>query len=169
LNEPFITSIMGIFKISYFVIHLRKFKRANFFKVYLTNPSTRSALFSPIKSNNEFIGNMVETAIYSQWKHSYKSKLFYARWKTGEVDIVRLNNEGSPVWCVEIKWSDKCIDDEFQLKNIISFCKKHNIAIVYCTTLDRHVVKRSDNLDFKFLPSALYCYTIGKNRVKHSD
>ena len=42
----------------------KRFKRDNFFKIYLTNPSLRSALFSPITSTDEMIGNMVETAIF---------------------------------------------------------------------------------------------------------
>src|SRR5262249_46852261 len=38
-----------------------RFQRANFFKVYLTNPSVRSALFSPLSQDDESIGNLAET------------------------------------------------------------------------------------------------------------
>jgi len=38
-------------------------------KIYLTNPSLRCALFSPIKETDPFAGNLVETAIFSQWHH----------------------------------------------------------------------------------------------------
>ena len=44
----------------------KRFKRDNFFKIYLTNPSLRSALFSPITATDEMIGNMVETALLPQ-------------------------------------------------------------------------------------------------------
>lgn len=47
----------------------KAFQRANFFKIYLTNPSLRCALFSPIKETDAFAGNLVETAIFSQWHH----------------------------------------------------------------------------------------------------
>jgi len=81
----------------------KKFTRANFFKVYLTNPSLRSALFSPITSSDDFIGNMVETAIFAQWQHSPNLPLYYARWGSGEIDIVKLNLRQKPDWCIEIK------------------------------------------------------------------
>lgn len=35
----------------------RRFKRANFFKIYLTNPSMRAALFSPIKEGGDATGD----------------------------------------------------------------------------------------------------------------
>ena len=47
----------------------KRFKRDNFFKIYLTNPSLRTALRTPITSTDEMIGNMVETAIFAQWMH----------------------------------------------------------------------------------------------------
>ena len=47
----------------------KKFQRANFYKIFLTNPGLRTALFSPIQATDDSFGNMVETAIYSQWLH----------------------------------------------------------------------------------------------------
>jgi len=62
----------------------QRLKRVTTFKVYLTNPSMRAALFGNIKTNSEFIGELTETAIYSQWLHSdIIDNLFYARWKRG--------------------------------------------------------------------------------------
>ena len=43
----------------------KRFKRANFFKVYLTNPSIRSALFSPITNEDPAMGEVSETAVFS--------------------------------------------------------------------------------------------------------
>ena len=75
----------------------KKFKRVTSFKVYLTNPSLRTALFSPIIETDKETGNMVETAIFSQWMHRENLDLKYARWKMGrsegEVDIVLLDNK----------------------------------------------------------------------------
>jgi len=48
----------------------KRFRRAYYFKVYLTNPSIRSALFAPIAENDEFMGPLAETGIFSQWFHS---------------------------------------------------------------------------------------------------
>src|ERR1019366_3913757 len=63
----------------------KRFHRANFFKVYLTNPSMRAALFSPVKADDSVVRSLAETAIFSQWFHSDKT-LYYARWQDGEVD-----------------------------------------------------------------------------------
>ena len=58
----------------------KRFKRDNFFKIYLTNPSLRSALFAPITAMDELMGNMVETAIFAQWMHRDWFTPWYARW-----------------------------------------------------------------------------------------
>ncbi|WP_417361416.1 ATP-binding protein [Galbibacter sp.] len=75
----------------------KKFKRITSFKVYLTNPSLRTALSSHITETDNEMGNMVETAIFSQWMHRENLDLKYARWKMGrsegEVDIVLLDNK----------------------------------------------------------------------------
>jgi hypothetical protein len=49
--------------------------------VYLTNPSLRTALFSPVIETDSEMGNMVESAVLSQWMHREKLDLTYARWK----------------------------------------------------------------------------------------
>src|SRR5690606_35841405 len=50
-------------------INAKRLKRITSFKVYLTNPSLRTALSSPISESDQEMGNMVETAILSQWIH----------------------------------------------------------------------------------------------------
>ena len=86
----------------------KRFKRDNFFKIYLTNPSLRSALFSPITATDDMIGNMVETAIFSQWMHREWFTPRYARWSTGEVDMVGLSDSNlKAAWALEIKWSNR--------------------------------------------------------------
>jgi predicted AAA+ superfamily ATPase len=67
-------------------INAKTFKRATRFKVYLTNPSMRAALFGTIEEGDEAMGSLVETAIFSQWLH-IDNRLHYARWSDGEVDI----------------------------------------------------------------------------------
>lgn len=140
----------------------KKFKRANFFKVYLTNPSLRSALFSPISIDDDFIGNMVETAIFSQWNHS-ESSLYYARWGTGEVDMVMLNKRQKPKWCVEIKWSNRYATNPTELKNIRTFCQKHELSKLIVTTEDINKEKELNGIKYEFVPSSLYCFKVGWN------
>ncbi|HVW62828.1 MAG TPA: ATP-binding protein [Puia sp.] len=139
------------------------FKRANFFKIYLTNPSLRCALFSPLSESDNFIGNLVETAIYSQWQHSGEP-LYYARWNNGEIDIVSLEKSSQkPDWIVEVKWTNKLAEDPRELKNIRSFSLQHNISSPRITTYDISKNEDLDGLNYKFTPSSLYCYTVGRN------
>ncbi|WP_245827053.1 ATP-binding protein [Reichenbachiella faecimaris] len=143
----------------------KKFKRANFFKVYLTNPSLRSALFSPIQISDEFIGNMVETAIFSQWQHNYFFQLFYARWQNGEVDLVHMPDGLKFSMCLEIKWSNRFVDNPHELKSAIHFCKRHKISQLKITTIDITEVKKYQNIDFHFVPASLYAYEVGRNSI----
>ncbi|MDO3644684.1 ATP-binding protein [Mucilaginibacter sp. L3T2-6] len=147
-------------------INAKKFKRANFFKIYLTNPSLRTALFSPIGADDDFIGNMVETAIFSQWSHNTEFTPYYARWKDGEVDIVGLNIKQKPSWAVEIKWSNRYVKSIQKLANLKSFCIKNNISVTLVTTLDIEEIKTDNNLTYDFSPSSTYCYTVGRNAVE---
>jgi predicted AAA+ superfamily ATPase len=148
-------------------INSKKFKRATAFKIYLTNPSLRSALFSPIKDDDDFIGNMVETAIFSQWSHNSSFIPYYARWNKGEVDIVSLSSsKQKPQWAVEIKWSNRFVKSLSKLSNLKSFCKKNNLERTLVTTLDIEEIKEDDGLIYDFTPSSLYCYTVGRNAVE---
>ncbi len=147
-------------------INAKKFKRANFFKIFLTNPSLRSALFSPISATDDFIGNMVETAIYSQWSHNSEFLPYYARWNSGEVDIVGLNNKQKPSWAVEIKWSNKYVKDLKLLNNLKSFCLKNGITRTLVTSKSIEEVKSDSQVQFDFTPSSIYCYTVGRNAVE---
>ena len=83
----------------------RRFKRATSFKVYLTNPSMRAALFGYIDAEAGAMGALTETAVFSQWLHSsYINNLYYSRWKGGEVDIVALNTKNQKAaWAAEVE------------------------------------------------------------------
>ncbi len=143
----------------------KTFARAHCFKVYLTNPSMRAALFGNVKDDSEHIGALVETAIYSQWQHSDMSTLYFARWKTGEIDIVNLNRLFKPVWMVEVKWSDRPFHDHKLLNNCIEFINKNpsidSDPLITSKTIQKNLTYR-DN-EFIFIPSSLYAYTLGLN------
>ncbi len=143
----------------------KRFKRANFFKVYLTNPSIRAALFSPVGANDQAMGTLVETAIFSQWFHSDSPK-YYARWKNGEVDIVQLGHEQQPDWVVEVKWSDRIVRHPEELKGLTEFCKKHEVIDTLVTT--RTVLSSGifDGVPIEFEPASEYCLDLGRNIIK---
>jgi uncharacterized protein len=149
----------------------KRLKRITSFKVYLTNPSLRTALFSPIIETDSEMGNMVETAVLSQWMHREKLDLTYARWKEGrnegEVDLVLVDDKKyKPQWGVEIKWSNRYFEKPNELKSLIHFCKSNHFQKALVTSIDLLGVKQIEGLLFSFLPASIYCYNIGDITLK---
>jgi predicted AAA+ superfamily ATPase len=149
----------------------KKFKRVTSFKVYLTNPSLRTALFSPIEETDSETGNMVETAIFAQWMHREKMDLKYSRWKIGrtegEVDMVSIDNKRfKPLWCVEIKWSNRYFEKPKELNSLVYFATKNGLKAAVVTTIDILDNQTIDGLSITFLPAAVYAYNIGAITLK---
>lgn len=152
-------------------VNAKRLKRITSFKVYLTNPSLRTALFSPISETDSEMGNIVETAVLSQWMHREKLDLTYARWKDGrnegEVDLVLVDDKKyKPVWGVEIKWSNRYFDKPQELKSLIQFCKSNSFDKSLVTSIDQLGVKTIENISLSFLPASIYCYNIGDITLK---
>ncbi len=148
----------------------KKFSRANYFKIYLTNPSLRSALFTPLQATDKLMGTMVETAIYAQWLQREWFEPWYARWTVGkfqgEVDMVGLSPQNfKPIWALEIKWSNRYFEHVGELKSIMSFCEANHLKSALVTTIDKSGSQDLKKLKIHFLPSALYAYTVGKNTI----
>jgi len=144
----------------------KRFRRANFFKVYLTNPSMRAASFSPIKPSDKAIGSLAETAVFSQWFHSVFSTLYYARWQDGEVDIVCLDETNQkPSWVVEVKWSDRFCEHPEELKSLVGFCRANKIQTPLVTAITGDKICEIDGVKLRFLPTSQYCYTVGYNLI----
>ncbi|MAN63628.1 MAG: ATPase [Parvibaculum sp.] len=153
----------------------RKFQRATSFKVYLATPSLRAALFGPIHDDDEAMGALVETAIFSQWFHSPEDirRLSYARWDGGEVDLVyRAPATQKPWWAVEVKWSDAQYDRPGRLGSLIDFVRTNQDdlhRVPTCTTKTKVGRKRTGGVDIDFVQSAIYCYTVGRNLVRNVE
>lgn len=153
----------------------RHFQRLTQFKVYLTNPSMRAALFGPVAEDDPAMGNLAETAIFSQWLHSdYVQHLYYARWGKSEVDIVGLSESGQqPLWALEIKWSDLPVHNHDRIVGLIEFAEKngfiHGQALLTSKTL--HTLIHKEGFDIEVVPTALQAYVLGKNILneKHRD
>lgn len=150
----------------------KHFTRATSFKVYLTNPSMRAALFGYIKPDSEAMGALAETAIFSQWLHSdIIDQLFYARWKKGEVDIVLLDSATQkPTGCTEIKWSDRVVSDHNEIDGVIQFIKDKplmDIPLVTTRTITAAFLVKGHLIEF--IPTSLLAYTLGKNIIHNKS
>lgn len=144
------------------------------FKIYLNNPSMRAALFAPAEKNDsQLIGQLTECAIFSQWQHSTAfNRLKYARWRNdGEVDIVYLPTSKKPAWIGEIKWSDamtrKWGEMTYGLTHLI---KKHkSIRSAFLTSKTIKSNSQIEGVTLEVIPSALYCYIVGRNITRTLD
>lgn len=144
----------------------KRFRRANFFKVYLTNPSIRAALFSPITTDDPMVGSVAETGIFSQWFHATGRERYYARWSSGEVDIVELTSKQKPSWAVEVKWSDRYYDRPLELKSLLKFCHTNNLEEALVTTRTKSGDQMVENVTLRFTPASVYCAVLGYNIIK---
>lgn len=158
-----------------FLVHIVKrvdqnagrFQRENFFKIYLTNPSLRSALFAPLGAEADGMGALMETAIFSQWMQRTSFIPYYARWKNGEVDLININRKkNKPDWAVEIKWSNRFFEAPNELRSLVTFCKENNLSQALATTIDKTGVKEYNGIQIQFIPASVYAYNVGKNTIE---
>lgn len=144
--------------------------RARSFKVYLTNPAMRAALFGMVTASDEAMGRLAETAVWSQWLHSatMSSALHYARWREGrqdlEVDLVALDpSTQKPSFAVEVKWSDRPPQALGDLRGLHTLALKHPLTRTPLVTTRSYTGRAElDGLVIDFMPVALYCYTIAR-------
>lgn len=150
------------------------FKRITAYKIYLTNPSLRTALFSPIVATDDEAGNMVETAIIAQWMHRDNLNLRYARWKQGrsegEVDLVNLDSlQQKPLWAIEIKWSNRYVEKPKELKSVVAFCSHHHLSAAVVTTIDKEQLNSVNEIQLAYFPASVYAYVVGVNTLKQKE
>lgn len=152
----------------------RRFQRDTMFKIYLTNPSLRCALFQPITENDHEIGDMIETAVYAQWIPRPNVAVNYANWKIGrneegEVDIVGLNVAlQKPWWAVEVKWTDRFFDRPNDLKSLAFFIEQNKLPGAVVTTIAQAGIKKMSFGELLFLPTAAYAYIVGRNTINQT-
>jgi len=148
----------------------QRLQRVTSFKVYLTNPSMRAALFGPVSEDDDAIGCMAETAIWSQLLHQrgMSDFLCYARWSEGrkkrEVDIVKMDQfQQKPIGALEVKWSDRILRHPEELAGIVELASKHNLAQnVVVTTRSATDELSIAGRRISCIPTALFCYSLAK-------
>jgi predicted AAA+ superfamily ATPase len=152
----------------------KHYQRETQFKIYLTNPSLRCALFQPINEYDEEIGDMVETAVFAQWIPRKGLSIRYANWRVGkklqgEVDIVGLNvAKQKPDWAVELKWTDRYFDRPNELESLIYFMEQNGMESALVTSISKSGEVKIKNKTLLFLPVSCYAYIVGKNTLNHT-
>jgi len=144
--------------------------RARSFKVYLTNPAMRAALFGMVTASDETMGRLAETAVWSQWLHSatMSNAMHYARWREGrqdlEVDLVALHAQTQkPDFAVEVKWSDRTPKVLGELRGLHTLALKHPMSRTPLVTTRSYTGQaKLDGLTIDFIPVALYCYATSR-------
>lgn len=153
----------------------KKYQREVSFKIYLTNPSLRCALFQPIRVTDDEIGDLVETAVFAQWIPRQGVDISYANWRMnnreqGEVDIVGMDvARQKPQWGVEIKWSDRYVGHPGELTSLLWFLSKNKLREAIVTTETLTADKEMDSVTLHFMPVACYAYTVGKNTLNRTQ
>lgn len=145
----------------------RHFQRATSFKIYLTNPSMRAALFGHPADDDQSMGALAETALFAQWFHlpDIVDHLYYARWPAGEIDLVGLDPlTQKPDRATEVKWSDRPAKDRRLLRHLSAFRAKHpSIRVCEVTTRTIHGKETlSDGSTVFLLPTSVAVYEVGK-------
>lgn len=151
----------------------KTYQRETQFKIYLTNPSLRCALFMPLTEQDVEIGDMVETAVYAQWFPRQGVELRYANWhqgkQQGEVDIVGLNiARQKPAWAVEIKWSNLFYNNPGDLVSLAYFMDKNAMTEALVTSINETGTKELNGLTLHFMPVACYAYIVGENTINQT-
>lgn len=149
----------------------KSYQRETQFKIYLTNPSLRCALFQPITESDEEIGDMVETTVYAQWIPRKSTDISYANWRInkksqGEVDIVGIDPaRQKPSWAVEVKWSDRYAERPGELEALLTYMPKNKLTEAIVTTKTITQTKELEFVTLHFLPVACYAYTVAENTI----
>lgn len=151
----------------------RRFQRVTTFKIYVTNPSVFTALFSPVTQTDAVFSHLVETSVFGQFYSHNSENLYYANWKkgkvSGEVDMVTLSPiTQKPDRAVEIKWSDRYFSKTSELKSLLGFIDSNGLQRALVTTETLAGRKDLERTLLQFVPTALYAYTIGIESVKIS-
>ena len=151
----------------------KSYQRETQFKIYLTNPSLRCALFEPINEHNNEIGDMIETAVYAQWFPRQGVELRYANWRQGkqqgEVDIVGLDiARQKPCWAVEIKWSDHYYSNPGDLKSLCYFMDRNEMGNALVTSIKEAGLRELNGKQLHFMPVACYAYIVGENTLNQT-
>ncbi len=175
VSKPTVVKYLEYLEAAFLIKRLRRvdqnaqqFVRAMTFKVYLTNPTMRAALFAPLADTDPAFEQLVETALFSQWLHNSAriNSLCYARGKRAEVNLVSLDARQQPRFAVAVKWSGQVFEDAREIKSVIEFARANTMGRKpLITTRSQTGIKTMQGVEIEFTPASLLCYTVSKNML----
>ncbi len=145
-----------------------RFRRATAFKVYLTNPSLRAALFGGIGIDDSAMAELAETAVVAQIAHfGVVGQISYARWRSGRVNIVGIDRPTGDIWTlVDINWKNDAPKDRMALRSPLSFARKNGLDQIRIKTRNSYALKTVKGIKVLYSPVAEYVYHLGKLPVE---
>jgi predicted AAA+ superfamily ATPase len=145
----------------------KRYQRERNFKVYLTNSAMYTGLFGARKPDEPEFGHLVETALFAQRFHE-NARLNYARWGTNdyEVDLVESSALLKPVTALEIKWSDKYVDNPGLLKGLIRFSGQNRLPFVWATSRSKFGKTPLESGEIRHWPASVLAFHYGVRAVR---
>jgi len=141
----------------------RTMKRQTHFKVYVTSPSLRAAIWGPVAADEtDVLGHLVETAVANHLLTEHmRGVVSYLRDDAGEVDFVTLPaslGHRRPFAVREVKWSDRAFAaPERELARLLAYCRLNKVKQAEVLTKSSRGKKVVDGIEIKFTPVARFC------------
>jgi predicted AAA+ superfamily ATPase len=142
-----------------------RFQRAVTFKVHLTAPTMRAALFGPVGEEDPAMTKIAETAVIGQYLPDPNlERVMYARWTSRNIDIVVCDPaSGRPKELYEIIWNETEMKESRRFNALTGFRKRNEeVSKVQALTQTTAGGANVSTVDIRYLPVAAYCYWIGK-------
>lgn len=176
IAKPTITKYLEYLEAAFLIVRMRRvdqtarrLERERNFKVFLTNPSMRAALFGPLNAEDDAIGALVETALVTQYLHApVFDDLCFARWPKGEVDLVRVDPvRQRPLWALEVKWSDNAHRSDKSWAPLTRLAKHSKLDTIFMTSRTVYGSDPDRVPKRVVYPVSLLAYEVGRLAASH--
>ncbi len=142
-----------------------RFQRAVTFKVHLTAPTLRAALFGPTGEDDPAMAKIAETAVVGQYLADPNlDRVMYARWTSRNIDVVICDPvTGRPKELYDIVWDEAGLKESRRFSALTGFRKRNDdVQKVQALTQTTAGGANVSSIEIRYLPVAAFCYWIGK-------
>lgn len=151
-----------------------RMQRERTFRVHLTNPAMRAALFGLVAANDPAMDRLCATAIWSQWLHAPDAggSVHCMRWKAGrqtlEVDLVALDAASHrPRTAVSVQWLAPAAGEPDEPRALRALAQRHPLGRPpLLATRTQAGFVQGEGVVIERMPAALLCYTLGRELLR---